>query len=156
MKERTLIYEKDNDSRDIWPSLVPRSFGFSSAEIRLRTSGCTTQGGALPISYAPQTISKAWTNREKHPKWKDCKNIPHQGCVCAQLLSPSRVQPFATLWTHQAALSIGILQARIMEWFATPFSKGSSQPRDQTQVSCTGRYNGSKLHCPGPDSVWRW
>ena len=76
--------------------------------------------------------------------------------VCAQLLSPSRVQPFATLWTHQAALSIGILQARIMEWFATPFSKGSSQPRDQTQVSCTGRYNGSKLHCPGPDSVWRW
>ena len=29
MKERTLIYEKDNDSRDICPSLVPRSFGFS-------------------------------------------------------------------------------------------------------------------------------
>ena len=30
----------------------------------------------------------------------------------------------------------GILQARILEQVAIPFSKGSSQPRDQTQVSC--------------------
>ena len=30
----------------------------------------------------------------------------------------------------------GILQARILEWVDFPFSKGSSQPRDQTQVSC--------------------
>ena len=29
----------------------------------------------------------------------------------------------------------GILQARILEWVASPFSRGSSQPRDQTQVS---------------------
>ena len=29
----------------------------------------------------------------------------------------------------------GILQARILEWAAFPFSRGSSQPRDQTQVS---------------------
>ena len=28
-----------------------------------------------------------------------------------------------------------ILQARILEWGAVPFSRGSSQPRDQTQVS---------------------
>ena len=31
----------------------------------------------------------------------------------------------------------GVLQARILEWVAMPFSRGSSQPRDQTQVSCT-------------------
>ena len=30
----------------------------------------------------------------------------------------------------------GILQARILEWVASPFSKRSSRPRDQTQVSC--------------------
>ena len=29
----------------------------------------------------------------------------------------------------------GILQARILEWVAIPFSKGSSWPRDWTQVS---------------------
>ena len=30
----------------------------------------------------------------------------------------------------------GILQARILEWIAIPFSVGSSQPRDPTWVSC--------------------
>ena len=38
----------------------------------------------------------------------------------------------------------GILQARILEWVAIPFSRGSSQPRDRTRVSCsfyiTGRF----------------
>ena len=35
----------------------------------------------------------------------------------------------------------GILQARILEWVAMPFSRGSSQPRDQTQVSSVlGRF----------------
>ena len=29
----------------------------------------------------------------------------------------------------------GILQLRILEWVAFPFSRGSSQPRDQTQLS---------------------
>ena len=35
----------------------------------------------------------------------------------------------------------GIFQARILEWVAIPFSRGSSQPRDQTQISRTaGRF----------------
>ena len=35
----------------------------------------------------------------------------------------------------------GTLQARILEWVAFPFSRGSSQPRDQTEVSCiAGRF----------------
>ena len=44
---------------------------------------------------------------------------------------------FVTLWTvaRQAPLSMGILRARILEWIAMPSSRGSSQPRDQTQVS---------------------
>ena len=29
----------------------------------------------------------------------------------------------------------GILQARILEWVAFPFSRESSQPRDRTQLS---------------------
>ena len=34
-----------------------------------------------------------------------------------------------------------ILQARILEWVAFPFSRVSSQPRDRTQVSCiAGRF----------------
>ena len=35
----------------------------------------------------------------------------------------------------------GILQARILEWVAFPFSQGSSQLRDRTPVSCiAGRF----------------
>ena len=32
----------------------------------------------------------------------------------------------------------GIFQAKILEWAAISFSRGSSQPRDQTWVSCVG------------------
>ena len=49
--------------------------------------------------------------------------------------SLSRVWLFVTPWTvaRQAPLPMGILQARILEW--VPSSRGSSQPKDQTQVS---------------------
>ena len=30
----------------------------------------------------------------------------------------------------------GILQERILEWVAIPYSRGSSQPKDQTWTSC--------------------
>ena len=56
-------------------------------------------------------------------------------CMHAKLLSHVRL--FATLWTvaHQALLSLGFLQARILEWVAMSSSRESSQPRDQTCVS---------------------
>ena len=53
-------------------------------------------------------------------------------CVClvAQLCL------FETPWTvaHQVPLSVGIFQARILKRVAMPSFKGSSQPRDRTQV----------------------
>ena len=41
-----------------------------------------------------------------------------------------------TCWDPMDYTDHGILQARILEWGAIPLSRGSSQPRDQTQVSC--------------------
>ena len=38
-----------------------------------------------------------------------------------------------------------ILQARILEWVAIPFSRRSSRPRDRTWVSCIGRW--VLFHC---------
>ena len=54
------------------------------------------------------------------------------------MLRHSVMPDSATPWTVacQAPLSIGILQAGILEWVAMPSSGGSSQTRDQTQVSC--------------------
>ena len=41
-----------------------------------------------------------------------------------------------SLWPHGPDRTVhGIFQARTLEWVAVSFSKGSSQPRDQTQVS---------------------
>ena len=37
---------------------------------------------------------------------------------------------------HQSPLSVGILQEGILKGIVMPFSRGSSQPRDRTQVSC--------------------
>ena len=50
-------------------------------------------------------------------------------CVClvAQLC--------LTLCDSTAPLSMRILQARMLQWVAMPCSRGSSQLRDQTQVS---------------------
>ena len=38
-------------------------------------------------------------------------------------------------WTELDYIIHGILQARILEWVAVPFSSAFSQPRDRTQVS---------------------
>ena len=40
-------------------------------------------------------------------------------------------------WTvaHQARLSMGFSQARMLEWVAISFSRGSSLPGDQTCIS---------------------
>ena len=44
-------------------------------------------------------------------------------------------QSCTTLCSPKDYIFHGIPQARIMEWVAIPFFKGSSQPRDQTQAS---------------------
>ena len=64
-----------------------------------------------------------------HLHWQVWKDV----CVL------SHVWLFSTLWTvaHQSLLSMGSLQARTLDWIAIPSSRGSSQPRDQTHVSCS-------------------
>ena len=59
--------------------------------------------------------------------------------VTVSLLSCVRL--FVTSWTivRRAPLSLGILQARILEWAAMPSSRGSSQPKDRTHVSGVSR-----------------
>ena len=44
-------------------------------------------------------------------------------------------QSCPTLWDPMDYTVHGILQARILEWVTVPFSRVSSRPRDQTQVS---------------------
>ena len=65
-------------------------------------------------------------NKDRNLKWK-VKVLVAQSCP--------------TLWESmdcsQPGFSVhGILQARILEWVVSSFSRGSSQPRDRTWVSC--------------------
>ena len=53
--------------------------------------------------------------------------------VCS-VISDS-ASPWTVSWTDSSVH--GIFQARILEWAAICFSRGSSQPRDWTHVSCT-------------------
>ena len=58
-------------------------------------------------------------------------------------LVPKLCPTLATPWTVacQVPLSMGIIQSRILEWVVISFSRGSSQPRNWTQVSCiAGRF----------------
>ena len=52
-------------------------------------------------------------------------------CGCAVISCSVHVQLSVTPWivARQVLLSTGILQARILEWVAISFSRGSSQPR---------------------------
>ena len=65
-------------------------------------------------------------------------------CVCASVGSAAQSCPTLcdpTDCSSPGSSVHGILQARILEWVAIPFSRGSSQPRDQTQASCiAGRF----------------
>ena len=48
---------------------------------------------------------------------------------------PTVCDPINVTNSDKAPLFMGILQARILEWVAMPSSRGSSQPRNPTQVS---------------------
>ena len=58
-----------------------------------------------------------------------------EACSCTHAQScPTFVTPRPA--ACQALLSMWSFQARILEWVAIPFSRGSSWPRDRSRVSC--------------------
>ena len=91
-----------------------------------------------PLFSVPYwTFVSTWKIEEKsHAGWKyrrlflEGMDITPSTFLWPQLKSIATLN--ATPWTAVQ----GILQARILEWVAFPFSRGSSKPRDQIQVSC--------------------
>ena len=100
---------------------TPLSMGFSRQEywigLPFPSPGDLPDPGIEPRSPALQAYSlptELWGKPKV--KWKLLSCVPL----------------FSAPWT----VVHGILQARILEWVTFPFSRGSSQPRDSTQVSC--------------------
>ena len=62
-----------------------------------------------------------------------------RGCFCC-LLTKSWLALYSPMDCSTPGSSVhGISQARILEWVAISFSKGSSWPRGRTHTSCIGR-----------------
>ena len=64
-------------------------------------------------------------DREKTLQWELDKDV-YRSLKCEVKVAPSCL----TLCYSMGSTVHGILQARILEWVAVPFSRGSSQPRD--------------------------
>ena len=85
--------------------------------------------GADYSVYRNSDIMYTWSNVIKQ-RWGEV--LVTQSCLT--LCKPMDCSP-------PGSSIYGILQARILEWVAIPFSRGSSWTRDQTWVSCTaGRF----------------
>ena len=80
------------------------------------------------IPIPEKGIAKEYSN------YRTIALISHASKVKVDQLCPTLCDPM-NYTVH------GSLQARIQEWVAFPFSRGSSQPRDKTQISCiTGKF----------------
>ena len=81
---------------------------------------------------APLQVFQSWgPGHSSYWKWK-VKVLVTQSCLT--LGNPVNYSP------PDSSVN-AILQAKMLEWIVIPFSRGSSWPRDQTQVSCiSGRF----------------
>ena len=123
---------------------------------------CSLDGGR---DYEPRNAGGNSTGWKKARKWSPSKTLRGNKILLNPWFKPSATHVrllTSKLWDNkyvffsslekvaQSCLTLcnpmdytvhGILQARILEWVAFPFSRGSSQPRDQTQVSSiAGRF----------------
>ena len=114
-----------------------------SPQRRIRGVGCVKLWSALPLhtSLGLRSVGDTGTISSKAPRTSGVVGLFQGTCVWAKLLQscPTLCDPMDC--SSPGSSVHGILQARILEWVATSFSRGSSWPRDQTWVSCIiGRF----------------
>ena len=86
---------------------------------------------------------------KKHEKMFNIINY----CVCACSVMSNSLRPHGLYLPGSSVHRI--FQARILEWVVISYSRGSSQPKDRTRVSCTaGGFFTSELPGKGSISIW--
>ena len=122
----------------IWPSRPLHSMSKDP-------SGSTTCGSPRESQSEPRKVyhMRDWANQRRGVGRGPCFPAEPERASNAEtgVLSVGRsvtVKILCDLMDCSPAGSsvLVILQARILEWVAIPFSRGSSWPRDRTQVSC--------------------
>ena len=89
-----------------------------------------------PTVYLPTKLSHfKWSTAKWTRVISTCMHACWVAQLCLTLCDPMDCGP-------PSSSVYGILQARILEWVAISFSRGSSRPRDWTRVSCiVGRFH---------------
>ena len=98
-----------------------RPHGLQHARLTCPSLSPRVYSNSCPLSW----WCGQWVSWDHQRQWK---------WTC-QLLSCIWLSAGLWLWPNMLLIH-GILQARIIQWVAIPFSRGSSWPRDWTCVSC--------------------
>ena len=122
-KPWTVLKEMEIPDRIIW---LQRNL-YAGQEAAVRTGHGTTNWfqigkGVLQVLSPCAYCHPAYLTYMQNVKWSEVAQL------CPTLCYPVDCSPPGSS-VH------GILQARILEWVAISFSRGSSWPRDQTQIS---------------------
>ena len=114
----------------------------SLSSLRLLATPWTAAYQALPsMGFSRQEHwsgvplpSPYFSNLKEHCNIEtDCFKFHDITYICVCLVA----QSCPTVCNHIYLIVLGILHDRMLDWVTFPFCKGSSQPMDQTQVSCT-------------------
>ena len=95
----------------------------------LQTDSLPTELCGKPRTLGAETKKKKKMVLQSHM----CINVCGGARLCLILGDP--------MDCNRSVFSVyGIFPARTLEWVVTPSSRGSSRPRNQTRVSCIGRW----------------
>ena len=134
---------------------VPRPSKSRPATSEARDPGQETRGlrSCAPVARGPALGPSS----QPHPSFTDCaattafgasaSSLPPATTLHWQPALAMRTKSLQSCWTLCDPMACSppgssvcaVSQARILKWTAMPSSRGSSQPRDRTQVSCIGR-----------------
>ena len=119
-----------------------------ASKLKCSQNVCQARTGAShtcnPPFHTPRSPHRAMGTELIESHWQS------HVCIHAQLL-----QSCLTLWdpmecSPPGSSVHGISQARILEWVAMPSSRGSSQPRDRTHISCSSCIAGGFFTAKSP------
>ena len=123
------------DSR--WAKLYSRNLGPLELPAPVPTGILSQRHSVLPLASLSDLLLAQWI-LSNLLLWDDWKSSTYfstwNSFVRVAQSSPTLCDPMDCSLPGSSVH--GILQTRILEWVAISFSRGSSQPRDQSQVSC--------------------
>ena len=99
----------------------------------LQKKTCDLSGPMRPLVEPWEDSQSGQTRKGEGTVWGDAK-VSEDAQSCPTLCDPMD-------YSLPGSSIHGIFQARMLEWVAMPSSRGTSQPRDQTHISCiAGRF----------------